>query len=819
MNDPSMSDAQVSLQPPDARDAAEAATERRGGLMSQSFVGLLVTQFLGAMNDNIFRWLAVFIGKDLVLELHQGSLIAVAEGAIERDRQMAVAAGAGLLVLPFILLAAPAGYLGDRFSKRNVIIGCKAAEVVIMILGMAAILHGNIYVLFAVVFLMGSQSALFGPSKYGSIPEIVRDDRIQAANGLIGLTTIVAIVLGTVIPGYLYTWTRPLGRENWWISASVLVGVAGVGLLTSFLIRPLRAANPARRFPVNPLGRMVHDFGELARRRPLLLASLGSAAFWGVGMMCNLNVERTAALDMAITPEAVGWLVAMLALGIGAGSIAAGVWARGRIELGMVPYGAAGIALGAMLVFGLPQSHTVAVTAHFDQAQRIDRLAAEIRSDAVVVEVVPIEAASFPMPTTSVGMAPGMAPESTPALVYRIRLARPPRADVTVALRAEKPIEPAPATLAFTPEDWDRPRTVEVRKSTVPVRNGVQFARIDHLFASDDAAFDGLGRTFSRAYLLGCLFLFIAGFSAGLYDVPLNSFLQHRSPPEARGAILAANNALACTAMVAASGLFYLLSGPWELSGKTIFLLLGAAFVPVAVVSARLVARDALRLILRPMIHAMYRIRVEGLENLPREGGVLLTPNHVTWVDGFVLAMNCPRHVRFVVYAEYFTWWWTAWFGRVAGVIPIVPGTRSMVESVREARRALDEGEVICVFPEGTLTRTGRIGPFQPGFLKVLKGTGAPVVPVHLGGLWGSVFSFEGGRFFLKRPKRLGDPVTVRYGEPIPRATDVEQVRRAVLELARLDGEPQEDEPPGDEPGEDEPPGNSAVCEEVDHER
>ncbi len=165
---------------PLSEDAPHGVREHpgRAGLLSRSYLGLLVTQLLGAMNDNLFRWICVWIGKDLVPAAYE---------------DVAVSAGLALLVLPFILLAAPAGYLADRFNKRDVIVGCKVAEVVLMLIGVAAIVSGSVWAMFTVLFFMGSQSALFGPAKYGSIPEIVRPTRISAANGLVAMTTIVAM--------------------------------------------------------------------------------------------------------------------------------------------------------------------------------------------------------------------------------------------------------------------------------------------------------------------------------------------------------------------------------------------------------------------------------------------------------------------------------------------------------------------------------------------------------------------------------------------------------------------------------------------------
>jgi acyl-[acyl-carrier-protein]-phospholipid O-acyltransferase/long-chain-fatty-acid--[acyl-carrier-protein] ligase len=117
------------------------------------------------------------------------------------------------------------------------------------------------------------------------------------------------------------------------------------------------------------------------------------------------------------------------------------------------------------------------------------------------------------------------------------------------------------------------------------------------------------------------------------------------------------------------------------------------------------------------------------------------------------------------------------------GTIPITPGKRSVVESIRTARQALCDGDLVCIFPEGHITRSGEMGQFQPGFLSILKGTAAPVIPVYLGGLWGSIFSFERGKVFWKWPRRWPYPVSIRFGRPIAEPADTEQVRQVVAAL------------------------------------
>ena len=141
-----------------AEDEELVPIPRERSLLSKSFQGLLVTQFLGAANDNILRWLVIGVGKQYVEKSQVGWILM---------------AGTASFVLPYLLLAAPAGFLADRFSKQRVIIACKLAEIAIMVIAIVAILIGSVSLLLVVVALMGAQSALFGPSKLGSIPEML----------------------------------------------------------------------------------------------------------------------------------------------------------------------------------------------------------------------------------------------------------------------------------------------------------------------------------------------------------------------------------------------------------------------------------------------------------------------------------------------------------------------------------------------------------------------------------------------------------------------------------------------------------------------
>ena len=230
-------------------------------LRSATFLGLLATQLLGAINDNAFRMLAVGICTAKVAAEHSS---------------LVLSAGLTCFTLPYLLLAAPAGYVADRFSKRRVIVSCKVAEILIMTSAILAIWQGNLAAIFVVLALMGAQSALFGPAKLGSIPEMLRAEKISAANGFMGLVTIVASVLGFVLGNMLFGLTGPDGRTNLWISACTLIGLAMVGTCTSLLIARLPAANPAKKFPARAIQETLADLRLLMSNKALLRVALGT---------------------------------------------------------------------------------------------------------------------------------------------------------------------------------------------------------------------------------------------------------------------------------------------------------------------------------------------------------------------------------------------------------------------------------------------------------------------------------------------------------------------------------------------------------------
>ncbi|HSG72910.1 MAG TPA: MFS transporter, partial [Planctomycetaceae bacterium] len=570
------------------------AESRGHRLVSPGFLGLLVTQFLGAFNDNMFRWLAVPLAKSAVGD------------------STALSLGLACFTLPYLLLASHAGYLADRFSKRKVIVACKVAEVVIMALGMWAIAQGDVTFLFIVVGLMGAQSALFAPAKMGSIPEMVTPDRLSKANGVMALTTVVAAALGFIAGNLLFGMTADpdlglAGPLTLGPASAALLGVALVGWIASLFVERLPAADQTRKFPVNPLGETWHGLRLLTADKPLMRTALGISFFWFLASLAQMTIDPLVTTQLHLTQEDVGPFLGVLVLGLGVGSVLAGVWSGGKVELGIVP-------IGAVII-------SVSSTALWFVGDQVESLAAITR-------------------------------------------------------------------VAY---------------------GGAMFC------------------------------LFWLGFGAGFFNVPLESFMQHRSDRERRGTILAANNFLAFTLMLGSAGLFWLMNEFWSLSAGQIFLVCAIGTIPVIVYVVSLLPQATIRAVVWLLTRTIYRVRTEGRENLPETGGALLVANHVSWMDGVLLLTTSSRPIRMIAYADYVQGGFIGWLAKVFGVIPIDPngGPASIMKSLKTARQAIIDGELVCIFAEGEITRTGSLLSFQRGMMPIIKGTDAPVIPIYLDGLWG----------------------------------------------------------------------------------
>lgn len=192
------------------------------------------------------------------------------------------------------------------------------------------------------------------------------------------------------------------------------------------------------------------------------------------------------------------------------------------------------------------------------------------------------------------------------------------------------------------------------------------------------------------------------------------------------------------------------------------------------------------RLLLWLPAHLFYRLRVYGRENVPTTGPVLFVCNHVSYIDAFLVTLAQRRAVRFVIWAPFTRIPGLRWLLKLARVIPIDGGAgpRAILKSLRAASDALASGEAVCIFAEGGITRTGFLLPFHRGFEQIVKRCPAPIVPVCLDHVWGSIFSYQGSKFIWKWPQKLPYPVTVAFGQPMPPGTTASEVRQQIQKLS-----------------------------------
>jgi acyl-[acyl-carrier-protein]-phospholipid O-acyltransferase / long-chain-fatty-acid--[acyl-carrier-protein] ligase len=272
--------------------------------------------------------------------------------------------------------------------------------------------------------------------------------------------------------------------------------------------------------------------------------------------------------------------------------------------------------------------------------------------------------------------------------------------------------------------------------------------------------------------------------ASGLFVVPLYAYIQQRSDSHEKGRIVATNNFYQTIGMLLASGIMWLCYTQLHLGATAIMTGFGISLFAVTVYIVTVVPDYLVRFLLWLLTHTIFSIRIRGQHNVPFRGPALFVANHMSHVDGFLVGASVQRFIRFMIWRPFYEMKGFGWLMRLTNAIPVGAGPRDMVESIRTARRELAAGHTVCIFAEGAISRTGNMLPFKRGLEKIVEGTDVPIIPVHLDRLWGSVFSFSGGRFFWKWPARIPHPVTVSFGAPMPSDAPAHAVRQAIQELS-----------------------------------
>ena len=315
-----------------------------------SFWGMTATQFLGAFNDNLFKQLMLLLATPTAVEL----AAARARGETEPDRQ---AEAMIVFAVAILVFTGVAGWLADKTSKRTLIIGAKVAEIVVMTLGMIGfLLYGTIGFagMLVVLFLMGVQTAFFGPPKYGILPETIHDRDLPTANGVFLMFTFVAIIFGVVVAGAIGA-----DVDSVWRGSAVCIGIAVVGTLTSLLTRRVPPASPD--MPLRWYDWLVppESIALLRRDRELLLALMVTSSFWLLGSIVQQAVNALGKSQLGLGDRDTSLLAAMLGIGIPIGCLLGGKLSAGRINPRVVAGGAIGIVVCLLLMSlrGGPQGH------------------------------------------------------------------------------------------------------------------------------------------------------------------------------------------------------------------------------------------------------------------------------------------------------------------------------------------------------------------------------------------------------------------------------------------------------------------------------
>ncbi|MEZ8699625.1 MFS transporter [Vibrio lentus] len=280
-------------------------------------------------------------------------------------------------------------------------------------------------------------------------------------------------------------------------------------------------------------------------------------------------------------------------------------------------------------------------------------------------------------------------------------------------------------------------------------------------------------------------YLLLLGMSGGIFIVPLYSLMQFRAKPTERAQVIAGLNIYNSLFMVGSAVLGIVFLSVLQLSIPQLFALLAVFNTLVMFALFYQVPIYAFRFFTWVVTHTMYRVKHKNLHNLPEKGGALIVCNHVSYMDALLLSAVCPRLIRFVMEEDYAKLPPLRRFLKRAGVIPISATNRSSIRNAfKEVERALHEGHIVCIFPEGKLTSDGEVAEFMRGMELIIRRSPVPVIPMALKGLWGSYFSRFKGSACKGFPNRFWTKIEIEAGRPIlPKDTSCETLRQSVAEL------------------------------------
>ncbi len=552
-----------------------------------------------------------------------------------------------LILLPFVFLFSPSGYLNDRYSHTSVVRVSSMFGVVLSLVALISYYNGWFYAAFLLTFLFAVQSAVYSPAKYALMRELVGVERLGSANGVVQAATIATILISALLFSVafeiLYKDTSLFDMLS--LVYPVAFALVFLSLLEVYFAFKIPYIPPAKSdvaefdiYDYLTLKYLKKNLMLIKSDNAIWLTIWGLALFWGVSQLVvaafPAHYKAVTMDDNSVVIQAV---LAMSAVGIIVGSVVAGNLSKFHIELGSVSIGAVGVFVS--LIF--------------------------------------------------------FAYESNP-----------------------------------------------------------------YLMAVESFAF---------------------GFFGGIAIVPLNAWMQYLSPKQSIGRIIAGSNFIQNIVMLLflATAVILTLNG---IKAESLMVIASVVMMLSALYALLKLPQLTVRLLLLPLLKSRYRLFVDGLQNIPQTGGVLLLGNHISWIDWLVLQSATPRAVRFVMERSIYEQWYLRWFLKHFGVIPI--SSRAGKSAMVEVQKALEGGEVVALFPEGHISYNGQLGVFKHGFEMILKGCDTTVVPFYLHGLWGSTFSRATPHYKLISKYGSKRNIGVLFGKPMPPTATAYEVKLRVQKLS-----------------------------------
>jgi len=586
---------------------------------SKSFHLLTASQFLGVLNDNLFKFLVVF------------QLISI-KGT---EHVVSVSALAGLVyVIPFLIGSPIGGYLADRFSKQKVLHFFNIVEIGVMGLGVVGFAIANPGLLYGSLFLMALQSALFGPSKSGIVPELVSREQLTKANGIQVGVTYLAIIIGTAAASLVSFATE----SNYTIASVSSVVIAALGAVCSRYIKSTKPQNADTK-----TSQFKKAFTQIKSNAVLRRALLGSMAFLFIGAFVQIQIIPFGMQILNLTRETSAFLFLAAALGIGIGAAVAGTLSKSHPATALSPLGACGIAVSLLLA----------------------------------------------------------------------------------------------GTWATTP-------------------------------------------------LATAAVLFGMGFFAGLFIVIMRSLILIHSKSDSRGSVLSLSSVMDFASVLLASGLALLLDKS-GITPQTSFTIIAIVTAVIALITFWCTFKQMLSLLPKALIRIRYNLKTKGIHNIPVNTGALLVFNHTSWIDALLAITASPRPIRFLMERRLYDKWFLNPLMKIMGIIPVSlhDGPKAMIRSLKKAQDALNNGDIVGIFPEGKIVVDGFLGEFKGGYTQIVKNTAAPIIPCHIDGAWGSAFSYYGGKLFSRGVHIFSRrTIQVQFGTPVENTVSPEKLKELVSELA-----------------------------------